>query len=156
MKAVSEKAKTGKRTTISAEQQYYNRVNIKPEDAKIGMKIWSHNRAQQAGRLTRPLAQQVIRMEPSQVAESIIGRQPYTNMAMDYLYIMGAAFLHSMSIEFQFGITKAIIGKRKPNKEDIENGVKKAINIFEKKNIKVVQAVADNEFECIREAIRPT
>ena len=71
---------------------------------------------------------------------------------MGYIYITGVGFLHTVSIEYRFGI----VGKKTPRTRDIVDQVKRVINLYESRGIKVTQAICDNEFECITEKIRPT
>ena len=88
------------------------------------MKIWGRDRIQQAGRLTRPTANQIVLLKPNEAVKTIVDDHPYTNLAMDYVFILGVAFLHSVLVEFKFSTTEVVLYKKSPNQEDIEEQVK--------------------------------
>ena len=44
---------------------------------------------------------------------------------------------------------------RKPKKKDMELGLKIVINMYHARGLRVIQVNTDNEFECIREEVRP-
>lgn len=137
-------------------RKYYRNCPVTPEDAKLIIKIWERDRDQIAGRLTRPRAKKVPLLQPSEEISTLIDQHPYTNIGMDYIYMMGVGFLHTVSIEYRFGTGEPVVGKKTPRTRDIVDQVKRVINLYESRGIKVTQAVCDNEFECIREKIRPT
>ena len=43
---------------------------------------------------------------------------------------------------------------RKPKKKEMELGLKRVINIYHTRGLRVTQLNTDNEFECIREEVR--
>ena len=45
-------------------------------------------------------------------------------------------------------------GKR-PKKRDVKSGVKRVLNTYHSRGLRVTQINADNEFTCIREEVRP-
>ena len=62
--------------------------------------------------------------------------------------------LHSISTGYDFR-TIELLKDRKANKADMVSGAKHIINLYHTRELKVTQII-DNEFECIREEIRPT
>ena len=62
---------------------------------------------------------------------------------------------HIQSISnYDFRTVEYVPGK-KPNKSQIYEAVKRVIGIYQKRNLNVRQINADNEFECIRDEVRP-
>ena len=112
-------------------ENYFCNCPVTPEDAKIALKIWGKDKIQQAGRLTRPNAHSITILKPSEQVKTIVEENPYTNIAMDYVFIMGVAFLHTTSIEFTFRTTEAVVGRKLPKEDDIEDQVKKVIKLYQ-------------------------
>jgi len=58
-------------------------------------------------------------LAPNEKVKTIIDQHPYTN---------GLCFL----LEYQFGTIEAVLGRRTPKQDDIENGIRKVMNLYEK------------------------
>ena len=74
---------------------------------------------------------------------------------MDYLYIQGIPFHHSISQSNKFRITEALRAKKKPNNSDIIAKSKRAINIYHAREITIEQVNVDNEFSVLVDEIMP-
>ena len=134
------------------ENNYFRNCPVTPEDAKRASKIWGEDSFNAQGKTTRPQAHRITLKVPNEEIQTIVNRHPYTNLAMDYIFVLGIAFLHTLPIEYKFGTIK----RKSPKYNDILQGIRKAMLLYEKRGIKVLQVVRDNEFECVREDIRST
>ena len=77
---------------------------------------------------------------------------------VDYIFVQGVQFLTTISHELKFRTAEAlpITYKKGTRKEDILTGVNKVIKLYESRVLIMEQIHGENEFECIREEIRPT
>jgi len=71
------------------------------------------------------------------------------------MIVQNIAMLIAIDNSNQFRFLKSV-HKRKANKNDILKGINKLINIYKARNIQIKQINADNEFECVRENLRPS
>ena len=61
-----------------------------------------------------------------------------------------------ISGDYNFRTVDLLMNKRKANKGDMVAGLTKVLKIYRSNGFNVIQVSADNEFECVREAISPT
>jgi len=73
---------------------------------------------------------------------------------MDYMHVQNIAMLLSIDDSFKYRVLYST-HKRKASKKDTLELVNKIISKYEARGLTVVQINGDNEFECIREDIRP-
>ena len=73
------------------------------------------------------------------------------------MFVQGVQFLTTISHELKFSTVEAlpITYKKGAKKDDILNGINKVIKLYQSRGLIVEQIHGDNEFECIREDIRP-
>ena len=76
---------------------------------------------------------------------------------VDYMFAQGVRFLTTISTKFNYRTVEALphVNKKGAKKEDILAGINKVINLYQSRGLIVEQVNGDNEFECIREDIRP-
>ena len=74
---------------------------------------------------------------------------------MDYIYVQGVPFHHSMSRSYKFRTIESLRGKSKPNNNDIKVQSKRTINVYHAQEISISQLNVDNDFEVLGEELRP-
>ena len=76
---------------------------------------------------------------------------------VDYMFLQGVQFLTTISTNFNYRTVKSLpyVNKRRAKKEDILAGINKVVILYQSRGLLVQQINGDNEFECIREEVRP-
>ena len=76
---------------------------------------------------------------------------------VDYMFVQGVQFLTTISTKFNYRTVEALpfAHKKGAEKEDIISGINKVITLYQPCGLTVQQINGDNEFECIREDVRP-
>ena len=54
-------------------------------------------------------------------------------------------FFHTISRDYQFRTVEPVL-KYKPNQEDLTQGIRNVINLYKRRNIRISQLNADNEY----------
>ena len=70
-------------------------------------------------------------------------------MGIDFLYINGIMFLHSISRKFKCRTTKVFFGKRKLKAVDTLQSIKKIIGIYKAQKLNIIQIDTDMEFKSL-------
>ena len=104
--------------------------------------------------MTRPSAAPISNRPPVPIPKTITDLHPTVNLSADYLFIQSIPFLHTFSRGYEFRTIDHINGK-KATKDEMEEGIKKAINVYHSRGIHVHNVNTDNEFECIKDDILP-
>ena len=73
------------------------------------------------------------------------------------MFVQGTQFLTTISHHYNFCTVEALpyTGKKGAKTDKILKGVQKVVRLYEARGLTVEQVHGDNEFECIREDIRP-
>ena len=71
------------------------------------------------------------------------------------MYVQGIPFLTTISSNFNFRTVQPLMNKKKANIDDMVQGVERVIRLYNSQGLKIVQVAANNEFDCLREYIRP-
>ena len=76
---------------------------------------------------------------------------------VDHMFVQGIQFLTTISHELKFRTAEALqyAHKKGARKEDMLSGLNKVINLYKSRGLEVETINADNEFECLREDLRP-
>ena len=74
----------------------------------------------------------------------------------DYIFVQGMSFLMTVSSDYKFRIVEPLLSKSKANMNDILQGVYRVVKFYSSCSLSVVKVSAENEFECIRDGIKPT
>ena len=104
--------------------------------------------------MTRPKASPIINTPKIKLPKSIVDLHSTLNISADYFFIQYISFLHSKSRGYQFR-TINYISSKKTSKLEIEDGLKKLIDLYHTRGISVNTINTDNEFECVRNNIIP-
>ena len=135
---------------------YYRNCDITGEDVKRALHIWGPEVGVLKGKTTRKQKEKVNKIAVTPIPDEILSAHNTINLNVDFMFVQGLMVLHTLSSDYQFRTAKVFMSKKKANKDDMLKGVREAINMYEKRGITVTQVSSDNEFECIREDLRPT
>ena len=75
-------------------------------------------------------------------------------LAMDYVYVQGVPFHHSITTSYKFRTIEALRGKKEPNHSNVTAQSKRVIHIYHVREVSIEQVNADNEFEILTEELR--
>ena len=106
------------------------------------------------GKNTRRKPELVGEIEVIPLPPDVLKHHKNTMISADYVYVHGLAHFHAISRGYCHRIEKYVNGK-KPTKRDSISCVKGVINKYKERGIGIKQINADNEFECVRENVRP-
>ena len=106
---------------------------------------------------TKQKQSKIVQLEHSEIPRSILMKHNKEHLMVDYMFVQGIQFLTTISSNFNFKTVEALPYKSKKGakKDDILNGVKRVINLYQSRGLLVQQINSDNEFECIMEEIKP-
>ena len=84
--------------------------------------------------------------------KSISDHHSIIDLYVDFFYVHGIPFLHSISECYQFRTVEATRGR---TKTDMLTGLRKILHVYNNRNIKIRTIHADNEFSCISNDLSP-
>ena len=138
------------------EKNYFRDCPITAEDARRAMELFGKEPQDTQGRGTRQRPIAIKERLPISIPESIKERHNNISISVDYLYIQGAAMLHTiLGKSYQFRTLEPVY-KPKPNKDDIITGLTNIINTYHARGINITQINGDNEFACVGTALLPS
>ena len=145
-----------KRYFLLLETNYFRNCPLTVEDAKRALHIHGPDIDSLKGKKVRAKPETINEIIRVDVPDTIKDLHPHINLSVDYFFVQGIAFLHSISEGYNFRTVEYIrnFGK-KYNKAKMLEGVKRCINLYHSRDLSVMQLNADNEFGCIKEEIRP-
>jgi hypothetical protein len=138
------------------EQNHWGNIGITLDDAKRALHIYGTDAIMLKGKMTRKKPNVMQEVHHTGIPATIQDLHPTINLSADYLYVQSIPMLHTISGNYNFQTIEALPSKKKPNTTDMKNGIKKVINIYHSRNLLVEQLNTDNEFNVIRDDIRPT
>jgi len=136
------------------ESNYFRNSPVTVQDAKRAMLIYGTDLAFLKGKSVRKRPDPIKTIQQIPIPQTIFDHHQQINLSMDYMHVQGIAMLLSLDESFKYRILFST-HKKKANKRETLELVKKTINKYKARGLTVVQINADNEFECIREDIRP-
>ena len=131
-----------------------SKVNV--DDAKRVLHIYGPDTALLKGKTTKKGLQRINRIKYVDAAKHIKEDNKNIYLYVYYMYVQGVPILTTISGDYNFRTVDPLMNKRKANKEDMVAGLTKVLKIYRSNGFNVIQVSADNEFECVREAISPT
>jgi uncharacterized protein YggU (UPF0235/DUF167 family) len=137
------------------DSQHYPECDITSDDAKRAIHIYGPDVIMLKGKTTRKKSSTIQDIQHVPIPTTIKDNHPDIKLSVDYMYIQGIPMLHTIAKNYKFRTIEAYPDKKKANKELMLEGVKKVINMYKSRELPVVQINADNEFNCIREEMRP-
>lgn len=136
------------------DQHYFRNCPVTSTDAKRAVHIYGEDLAALKGKTTRRSPSPITHQPLPEIPEAIKTLHCDVMLNVDYMIVQNIAMLVSISSKYQFRTVDPLY-KRKANKHDIITSIHKLINLYHSRGLRVTQINADNEFECIRDDIRP-
>ena len=123
------------------------------EDAKRAIYLFGKSDAMIRGKSVSRKSSRIKEVDMIRLPEQLEGKE--VNLLVDFLFVYGIPFLHTISKDINFRTIEAFPHKSKANKADMIAGITRVCKMYEARGLKVKQINGDNEFQCIREDIRP-
>ena len=127
------------------------------EDAKRALHLYGEEVATVKGRTTKQRQSKIHQLQHTSIPNGILTKHRKVHLMVDYMFVQGIQFLTTISNKFNYRTVEALpySYKKGAKKDDILSGINKVIKLYEARGLTVEQVNGDNEFECIREEIRP-
>ena len=138
------------------ETNYFIDCPLTVDDAKRALHIYGPDVEALKGKQTRARASKIVDGQRIEIPDTIKDLHPHIHLSADYFFVQGIAFLHSISRGYNMRTVEQHSDyKRKYNKKDMLAGIKKCVNMYHSRGLKVVQLNGDNKFASIEEELRP-
>jgi len=134
---------------------YFRNSPVTPDDVERATMIYGPDLSFLKGKSTRKRPKSIENIQIVDIPPIIKQYHTKIVLSVDYMIVQNIAMLITIDNSFQYRFLKSV-HKKKANKSDILRGINQIINIYKSRNIEVKQVNADNEFECVREDIRPS
>ena len=129
--------------------------HINLEDVKRVIHLYGSDVAVVRGRSVTKRSHKIVKPEIVEMPREILQRNRNVHIYADYMYVHGMPFLTTISSDFKFQTVEPLMNKQKANQDDMVQGINRVIDLYHGRGLKVVQIATDNEFESIRDHIRP-
>jgi hypothetical protein len=121
------------------------------DDAKRALMIYGPGIATLKGKTTRSsAAERIPTFQAQPIPVSILENHQNITICADFFFVQGFPFLHTVSRDIEFWTISHVHNR---NKATMVRELKAVINLYQKCGFNLCDVHADNEFECIREAI---
>ena len=137
------------------QKRYINNCPVTVDDAKLAIHIFGPSRAMIKGKTTSKRSSRIKVQDRIDIPLSIKERHRDVTLGMDFLYINGIMFLHSISRQFKFRAIEVFFGKRKLSAIDTLQSIKKVINFYKARNLNIIQIDTDMEFKSLENQLLP-
>jgi len=134
---------------------YFRNSPVTPDDAQRATIIYRPNLSFLKGKPTRKRPNPIENIQIVHIPPIIKQYHTKIVLSVDYMIVQNIAMLFTIDNSFQYPFLKSV-HKKKANKNDILKGINQIINVYKARNIEIKQIHVDNEFECIREDVRPS
>ena len=127
------------------------------KDAKKALHIFGDEPATIKGKTTRIKQSKIKCIHRVKLPYDILKRHNKVHIMVNYMFVQGVQFSTTILYELKFRTAEALryAHKKGAKKEDILTGLQKVINLYQSRGLIVEQVHGDNEFECVKEDIRP-
>jgi hypothetical protein len=129
-----------------------NNCPVTADDAKRAIMIYGPDTATLQGKMTKHPGQHVPTFTPVQVPQFVLEHHKNVTLCQDFFYVQGLPFLHTISRKLQFRTVTPVPNRKK---DTMLKETKRVVNLYEHRGFEIMDIHADNEFECIRDDIRP-
>ena len=121
-------------------------------DIRRALHIYGPELATLKGRTTRskPLPVPVSTFTP--IPKSILDHHQYITLAVDFFYVNGIAFLHSISHGYKF---RTVESTRNRSKKTMLDGLNKIRQLYLSRGVTISEIRADGEFKCLEHELQP-
>ena len=126
---------------------------VTPDDARRATHIYGPDVATLKGKMTRTAAApRAPTFEAVPLPAPITEHHRNVTLCVDFFFVQGIGFLHTISRGIGFRTVSPILDR---TRQTILRELTTAINLYTSRGLTVRDIHADNEFDCIRETIRP-
>ena len=126
---------------------------VTPNDAKRALIIYGPDVAVLKGKTTQSTpAPHVPTFEAVPIPPPVLEHHSQVTLCMDFFFVQGMPFYHTISRGIGFRTVKQVSDR---SKAVILPVTRRVIKLYQSRGFKVSDIHADNEFECIRENVRP-
>jgi hypothetical protein len=134
------------------ENNFIPNCTVTVADIRRALHIYGPEISTLKGRSTRqkPLPVPVSTFTP--IPKSILDHHQHITLAVDFFYVNGIAFLHSISHNYKF---RTVESTRNRSKKTMLDGINKIRQLYMSRGIKIVEIRADGEFQCLEEDLQP-
>ena len=138
------------------ENNSFRNIPFTVEDIKRAIAIYGKDVNEMKGKGTRTRPIPISDIVTIRIPPSILQLHNDIQLSVDFIFVQGIPMLHSISgTSYQFRTLHPIF-KERPNKLDIQSGIKAVLNIYQSRGIRIRQINADNEFNCVKSDFLPT
>ena len=139
------------------ESNYFRNCPVTVDDAKRALHIYGPDIEGLKGNSVRKRPLPITELATVDIPDTLKDFHPTINFSANYFFIQGIAFLHTISRGYEFRTVECITDFRKRyDKSKMLKVIRKCINVYHSRNLRVTQLNVDNEFACIEDEIRPT
>ena len=137
------------------QRRYIIDCPVTVDDAKLTIHIYGPNAAMKKEKTTTRKSGCITIEEQIKLPLSIKDRHKDITLGLDFWYLNGIMFLHSISRKFEFRTVEVFYGKRTLKAMDKRSSINKIVNIYKARNLNIIQIDADMEFKCLETHILP-
>ena len=123
------------------------------EDVKRALYLFGKSEAMVKGKSVCRKASKIKEVDLIPLPDDL--KKKEINLSVDFLFVQGIPFLHTVSADILFRTVEAFPNKSRANKSDILTGINRVCKIYKARGLPVKQLNGDNEFHCIKDDIRP-
>ena len=127
--------------------------SVTSDDVRRALLIYGPDVASLRGKSTRPPSSHVPPFVATPLPPDIYDSHKNITLCMDFFFVQGLPFLHSISQNYQF---RTVEGVQNRTKSTILSGFNKIKKIYEGRHLFMNELRGDNELKCIKDDIRPT
>jgi len=128
---------------------------VTPDDARRALVIYGPDIATIKGKMTRAAAaQHVPSFQAVPLPAPIAEHHRNVTLCTDFFFVQGLAFLHTISRNIGFRTVAPVQDRSKPT--ILRGELRAVLSLYSARGLTVHDIHADNEFECVREEMRPS
>ena len=128
------------------QSNFFRNCPVTLGDAKRCIKIYGKEIAAMKGKMTRPQPQHIPSHEPTAIPKCIYDGHKNITLCIDFFFVQGLAFFHSISRSYKFRTTEYVLGR---GKKIIEDCIDRIIHTYQARELSIVDIHGDGEFKCL-------
>ena len=137
------------------QKRYIIDCPVTVDDVKLAIHLYGPSNAMRKGKTTCKRSSSIKVQDQVKLPMSIKERHKNVTLGLDFLYVNGIMFLHSIARKFKFRTIEVFYGKRKLKAMDTLASIMKIINIYKSRNLNVIQIDVDMEFKSLESQLLP-
>ena len=137
------------------QKRYVIDCPITVDDIKLAIHIYGPSNAMKKGKTTSKRSSRTNIEDQIKLPISIKERNKNVTLGLDFMYVNGIMFLHSISRKFKFRTVEVFYGKRKLKAAETLVSINKIINVYKARGLNVIQIDVDMEFKSLENQLLP-